>query len=335
MAAGDRLVTQVVVRALGTRPGSSLVTQFVVRVLGKLKTCTPTKCPAWMAEGLRRRRHIFAALWEIERTDGQTFYFTDHIGALLYSDGNTYIPTGGPAASAREHGAGESEHTAELTGAIIVGGVETNELEADQWNDAKVTERIVNWRFPWAGCYRHHRWYLRDVQWDGEKWTAQLSGITSRILGPIGGIYSRDCTNDLGDQEGEPAVVGCHYAVSATEESSDVDTVISDKRSFTTALTAAHIVGYFVNGRLTWTSGDNIGTTSIVSKAVETSAGVYQIEVEMSLPEDIQVGDDFDIQQGCQKRYLEDCTPKGQTQDFAGQRFMPGEDGLRVIPGAG
>lgn len=324
--------TQQVVRVLGSLSSPLRCTSIVVRVLGKRNPCVPHKCPPWMLESLKRDWHRFAALWEIERHDGQVFYFTDHNGELVGGDGNTYTPSGGPAASAREHESGEREHSVELTGALVIGGATMDELEASLWDDAKVTESIVDWRYPQWGCHRHHRWYTRDIQQDGEQWTAQLAGISSRFEGPRLSIRARDCTHNLGDQEGVPAVVGCHFAVSATLESSAVDTVVSSRRTFTATLAAAHIADYFVNAELTWTSGDNVGIVSVVRKATEVSAGSYQIEVELSLSEDIQVADTFDILQGCQKRWTEDCTPKGQTADHNGNRRMPGVDGLKVNP---
>lgn len=336
MAAGDRRVTQTAVRVLASMPSVERVSQVIVRVLGKRLLCVPHKCPEWVVEMLRGRHTLrYATLWEIEREDLTTYYFTDHIGALVY-EGNLFVPAGGPAASAREHEAGDKEHTAEIRAAIVVGGAETDALEASLWDNAKVTERIVDWRYPWAGCIRHHRWYLRDVQFDGEVWTAQLGGISSRMQGPRGAIYARDCTREFGDAENEPSKIGCHFAVTATAETGTVATVIKAKRSFTvTDLTAAHGSDYFVNGKLTWIGGDNAGITSCVARAPEDPAGTYTVEVEMSLSEDIQVGDTFSIRQGCQKRFVEDCVPKNQTQDFAGQRFMPGADGLHINPMAG
>jgi len=332
MAAGDRRVTQVVTRVLGATPSVERITQYVVRVLGTYNPCTDVACPEWVAETLERRGHRNARLWEIERSDGDTLYLTDHCGALEY-EGNDYTPVGGPAASAAEHESGEKEHTRELTGAIVLGGFEISELEANLWDDAAVIERVVDWRYPWAGCKKHGRWYLRNIQWDGERWTAQLAGITSRFQRPRGDFYSHDCTRDLGDEFGTTNP-GCKFDVAATSETGTVSAVIVGQRRFrATGLTPAHIAEYFVNGTLTWAAGANVGKTAVVKEATE-GAGYYEIELELSESEAIQIGDTFDLVQGCQKRFIEDCQPKAMATHFGGDPYMPNDLGLSLQIGA-
>jgi uncharacterized phage protein (TIGR02218 family) len=334
-SAGDRVSTQITTRVLSTYATdvpNKYCTSYTLRVLGIYTPCVfAPHCMSWMAENLNRSTHRFATLWTITRADAQVFRFTDHIGALTDRHGETFTPIGGPAVTAKEHAGGAREHTAEMMAAMVVGGAEMDDLEAGLWEDAEAIEVIVDWRYPWAGCFKRHRWWLRDVQWDGEKWTAQLGGYASRFQRPRGDVYSSVCGHDFGDGFGQATTFGCMFDVASTQESGTVSALVSPLRTFqATGLTPAHVAEYFVAGQIVWTGGDNTGHKSAVRKQTEGS-GYYELEIELSLPQAIQVGDTFTIVQGCQKRLVEDCIPRGQVINFGGFPFMPGADKIGQV----
>ena len=325
-------ITGTVLEVLSPRANPTRFVQgTIIEVLSTRNPCPfypPTNW--WLQETVTRRTHLFARLWTITRSDGQVFRFTDHCGALIDDDGETFTPVGGPATSAQEHEAGDREHTAEIKAAIIIGGAETDDLEANKWHDAVAIERVVNWRVPWMGCMRYHKWFLGNIQWDGEKWTADLGGYASRFRRPHGDVYSATtCGHDFGDAFGDDESFGCKFDVAATQLTGTVSAIIKPKRRFrATGLTAALSAEYFVAGILTWTAGDNAGIVSAVRVQVE-GAGYYELEVELSLSEGVSIGDTFTIRKGCQKRAVEDCIPNGQILNFGGFPFMPGPDGIQ------
>ncbi|HZM01042.1 MAG TPA: DUF2163 domain-containing protein [Planctomycetota bacterium] len=327
---GAGIYIQEVVEVGGPVAKLSRAFQEVIEVGHKNNPCPFTSpCSPWMQESLSHKGHRLATLWTITRRDGQVFRFTDHCGALVDDVGGTFTPVGGPGASAREHEAGDREHTAEMKAALVVGGAETDDLEAGKWHDAIAIERVVDWRHPWMGCIRYHKWFLGNIQWDGEKWTATLAGYTSRFRRPQGDIYSQhSCTHDFGDAFGLDTW-GCKFDVAATEETGTVAAIISPKRIFrATGLTPALAAEFFVGGTLTWATGDNADIVSVVRRQTEGS-GYYEFELELPPPEAVAIGDTFDVIKGCQKRFLEDCTPNAQTDNFGGFPHMPGPHGIQ------
>lgn len=111
--------------------------------------------------------------------------------------------------------------------------------------------------------------------------------------------YTKSCNaRKLGDSY-------CQVDLDSYMETGTVTGVIS-KRAFTdTSRTEAD--QYFMLGKLEWTSGDNQYLTVPVKNNLATST---QIQLYGNLPFDIQIGDDYKIWPGCQRRYTEDCIDK-------------------------
>ena len=325
----DSRVTQSAVEVFGPRANPSRFTQAAVEVFSLRKACVTVPCPYHVTETTAHATHRYATLWDIERPDGATYYFTDHCGALVF-DAQVYTPVGGPSSSAKEHPSSASEHTVELSAAMVVGGVELSDLEAGKWSGSRLTERVVDWRYPWNGCIRKHRWYMREVRHDGERWTAQLGGIASAHHKKKGEAYSRACTRDLGDAFGT-SERGCKFDLPGAQESGAVSALFDVTRSFrATGLAAAHGDDYFPDGRLVWLTGANAGQESDIKVSTEQT-GAYDFEVMLGLPEPIAIGDTFTLGPGCAKDLI-DCTFFAQIENRQAFDFMPGEDGKSVNP---
>lgn len=84
--------------------------------------------------------------------------------------------------------------------------------------------------------------------------------------------------------------------------------------------------GFFDGGLVIWLTGANSG------RAMEIrtwDASTRTITLFLPMPDDVAVGDEFDIRPGCLKRLLEDCRDKfDNVVNFRGEPYVPGTDAV-------
>lgn len=282
--------------------------------------------------------HHLCTIWRLERTDGLVLRFTSNTTPLVY-DGETYIPTNGLSASATQLQAQLAARNLEAVGIIDSESITTEDLRAGLFRDAKVTYRVVNARFPWAGAFLESVYYIVEVSWTGQSWTAKVEGLTARLQRPIGRLYTRNCRHRLGD-------ANCAVDVSPFTFAGEVTSVVHAYSRFgchgsanTDILSKAN--GYFEYGQVLWTSGLNEGTKTDVQRFgtdSALSAGHAYFTGQLYTPFQIQVGDTFTAVVGCDKT-LENCRgadnprPWAPNQArFGGFPTIPGNDRMLLIP---
>lgn len=258
-------------------------------------------------------RHCFATCWTIERLDGVTFRFTDHDNTLSV-DGVSFTPGGTGNASARQRVEGVEPQNAEVRGAITSGLINEEELQAGRYRGAKVTEFVVDWRFPWAGKFSTNVYYVEETTFDGERWVAKLLGQKIKLQPKVGDLYTRTCRYDLGDAD-------CGLNLGPLTVAGTISTVLTDRRRFTTTLTNSD--DYFVLGRMTFTSGANAGLRFDV-KSYASASG--QIELQVQTPFAVAPGDAFSVYPGCDRRDSTCKTKFGNFLRFGGYPTIPGND---------
>jgi len=272
---------------------------------------------------LEQRTHRFASCWEIERTDGTIFRFTDHDKELTV-DGDAYAPTGGFSASAIQAGANLQDQNRELLGVLDAAAITHDDLRAGLYREAKVTQMLVDWRYPWAGAITTMVYWLAEIRFSGEQWEARVEGLTRWLNPKVGDLYSRTCQHVVGDSR-------CGVTLSSYKESGTVAAITTQRRVFTVSgLTKAD--GYFTFGLLTWTSGSNDGLEHEVK--LHDVGGSTAITLQLPTPYDIGVADGFDISAGCDKLQAT-CKDKFSNLDnFGGFPFIPGNDRMLQSPRA-
>lgn len=264
-------------------------------------------------------RHCFATCWLIERRDGTVFRFTDHDNAVVV-DGSTFTPGGAANTSARQRVEGVEPQNAEVRGAVASGLITETDLQAGRYRGAKITEFVVDWRFPWAGKFSTNVYYVEETTFDGEKWTARLLGQKVRLQPKVGELFTRTCRYDLGDAD-------CGVALAGLTVSGTISTIVADRRKFTTSLTSSD--DYFVLGRVTFTSGANAGLRFDV-KGYKNAGG--EIELQVQTPFVVAIGDAFTVYPGCDRRDATCKTKFGNFARFGGYPTIPGSDKAFLTP---
>src|SRR6185436_15403332 len=141
--------------------------------------------------------------------------------------------------------------------------------------------------------------------------------------------YTPTCRFMLGDSR-------CTVNLAPFTESSTVSEIVdgharsqSHKRQFID-IARIEADGYWANGVLTWTGGDNAGYSSEVANSFDSGA----ISLWNVMPNIIQVGDAYTIIAGCDKN-LDTCKNKfNNVANFGGFPDIPGNDVIFKTPDA-
>jgi hypothetical protein len=140
-----------------------------------------------------------ASCWQVTRRDGTVFYLTDHDQDLVV-DGHTYLASAGYQRTAMAANADLSVDNLELTGMFDNAVLSESDLRSGAFDFADIRVLVVNWADLSQGVLKLRRGYLGEVSSRPSGiFTAELRGMTQRLVQKIGQIYSPDCRADLGD----------------------------------------------------------------------------------------------------------------------------------------
>lgn len=278
-----------------------------------------------------------AHIWDIIRTDGVTFRFTDHDRTIEYG-GNTYKPTDGIAASASESFQGFKTSNLEFVGILSSSEITEDDLRAGKFRDAQVIETVIDWLYPWAGLIDSRTFWINATTRDsGESWTAEVLGVQSWLSQATGVVVNRSCRLNLGDDVcNADGNTDLSSGQGWLQEGKTVDTIVTNRRrirSDLTAIVGKNITGindgWYDRGVLTFTSGFNNGLSFEVQSYIETDG---DITLRLPTPFDIAVSDTFDIHPGCDKRGTTCETKFANLTAFGGELFIPGGDSASETP---
>lgn len=275
---------------------------------------------------LDSRAKRLAVLWAIERTDGVTLRFTNHNGVIEF-EGETFTPAAAPDATARRAEAALKESNVDFRGVVDSSLITVGDLRSGLYRDAKVTEIIVDWRYPYNGALARSLFWIEQTVYDSEVWRAELGGPQRFARRKIGAVFTRTCHRELYDSEcgvNKAANTVTGVSVLALEDGPKKTVIFADP-----ATISAFSDGTFAYGELTFSTGANAGYSEHV-KAYRASD--RRIELQGPMPFEIAVGDTFEIVQGCDKLATTCDTKFSNLINFGGFLFMPGTDRVITTP---
>ena len=263
---------------------------------------------------------FMAVLWKIERKDGVSFYFIDHDEQITFTDGETYKPAGGFNASARQIQSGFGAENVDVNGVLTDDSITEDDLKAGFFNDAKITETVIDWRYPWLGAIIYRYYWIVETTRTKEVWTAKLEGLTRWLTVRTGQFYTRTCNNDLG-------IGNCPKT--PTSESGTVYDVSStgyNKRRTFLVDGLTEDDGYYDYGYMT------INGINLEIESYTTVDAYKKIVLALPSPIKIEASDTFIIYEGCNKLF-ETCITKNGTGDyFGGFPDVPGTTKILTTP---
>lgn len=260
--------------------------------------------------------------WQLVRGDGVVQGFTDH-DQLLAFDGVTFAPASGFTASEVQSSLGLSVDNLTVSGALSSVTLNEGDLAAGLYDNATIQIWRVNWQLPSQRVLMRSG-TLGEVTRNGAAFQVEVRGLAQALNQPIGRVFSHLCDADVGDAR-------CKYVISATTAA--VATV-TDARRFTANGLGMFASGDLTGGKLTFTSGANVGVSGEV-KRHGVSAGVVIIELWQAMSQAIAVGDVFTVTPGCDKQFSTCRDRFGNGINFRGFPYMPGDDAVVAAPAAG
>lgn len=283
-------------------------------------------------DGLRQAStHRFSSLFRIERTDGITFLFTDHDSPIIFNylsatndalhpgspisgTDETYSPVSATNSTAVQKQAGLQEHNVDVSAVITSDLITDDDMRAGKYRNARVVEMCVDWKYPYAGYFYQNVFWIMNTTFDRETWKAQVSGTPVWFHKEIGHVYSHSCRWTLGDSD-------CQVDLAAFTSTGTVSALVDIRNFVVTGITATD--HYYLDGTLTWLTGDNTGDTYDLEDNLSTN-----LTTQLNAYFPIQIGDTFTIIAGCD-RLKGTCTTKfSNLLRYGGHPFLAGSDAL-------
>jgi uncharacterized phage protein (TIGR02218 family) len=261
-----------------------------------------------------------ATCWKLTRTDGVVMGFTDHDTDLLVS-GVTYKAATGYTRSAIQSSASFAVDNLDIEGVLDDAEITEGDLRAGLYDHAEVEIFLVNRADLTQGVMKLRKGRVGEVQLRDNGYVAELRGLMQAFSRTIGELYSPDCRADLGDDRCKADLAA--FTVSGTA------TTVTDRRIFTDSA-RTEPDGDFDGGMLTWTSGLNMGR----KMEVKAFAAGGAITLFLPMPDDIAIGDAYDLHPGCDKT-LATCRDRfANVLNFRGEPYVPAADAVGRIPDA-
>jgi len=267
--------------------------------------------------------------------DKATLFFTDHDTPILLADPsednveNVYKPAGGFDATARQRQEGLKARNLDARGFLSSDFIKHEDLLAGKYREAKVTEFLVDWRYPWLGPFFKNVYWLNDIRFGNEIWEANLEGPTRFLRNGVGELYSRTCRYTLYDTrctviEGPPFV----------ETRSVISVATTRPRLVFKTLTSILPDNYFTDGLAVFLGSvarGNLGLPLEIRSHVDIG-GIDEFVLHTPAPFDIVSGVNVQLTAGCDKT-LATCRDKfNNLINHGGFPFIPGTDKMFQTP---
>ena len=285
---------------------------------------------------LRRHTARLTHVWQLNRPDGQEpLQFTTHDQLLNTLDAVIFDPRPGITMSANRRSAGIGEKSTEISGLIGEDGITYQDLHQGRLWGAMVMQYMHDWSFDFGPPLMTNKWFISEIQYDDRTWTFQLTGLSGRLKGKRGEVFSRLCQNELGtintlsastiltlsacpvDVNVYPLkVAGAAVIDKTTTHGLDpsLTTIYLQKTGSVNGFAnTAHRDGdfaaaYFQHGRVVFQSGVLQGMQEAVYTDINIgdtarAAGVRAFKFVRSLPDIPAVGDTVDCFVGCDKNW--------------------------------
>lgn len=286
--------------------------------------------PAALLAHLRGESTSTAICWLIEKRDGSLVRATDHDDDIVIPSGEfagTYYAAANISASDARQTADSNVQNAEVNGAFqgpseqLRIDVTVADIEAGLYDDAPVTQFLVNWASPADGVDEFYHGYLGQVSRDSDlRYTVELRGLKQVLTQVFVRTYSEKCqVKRFGDAE-------CKFNLETVRVSGTVTTVTNAKR-FNATLGGAAAAGFYNGGELMFTSGANAGYLREL-KRDDNDDVIGHLSFWERFPNDPAPGDTFTLTPGCE-RTRERCIAYGNMVNFRGYGVLiTGADAL-------
>jgi len=289
-----------------------------------------------------------AVLWKVTRLDGTVLAFTSFDQNITYL-GTTYLASSGFLPSANDFNSDLSVDSVEMIGFLDNVIIKENDIRNGIYDYALVEEHIVNWKDLSQGDLFLRKGIIGNITMKNGQFTAEVRGLTQFLSTYIGSLYGPLCRAELYSTPTNNVSPGDHYFCYVKEAD------YQQTGSVFSAADALHIVpnagllqkgsatptapapaNWFNDGEITFTSGANKGFSFEIKGWDGATLTLF-----LPMPFQLQSGDTFTIEPGCDKTPTATGCLKfqGYSTDgfqsiiaptnilnFRGEPFIPGND---------
>lgn len=241
-----------------------------------------------------------ARLLKITCKNGQVTCLTDTDLPITVA-GDTFQPAAG-FQSLKVNVTADAQVSNQQLGAAMIQVPESDVL-AGVYDGATVEASWASWKNPSYGKLVFFEGTIGDITWTEAGFLADIVSYMKALELNVGHIYTSSCRHQLFSTVGPSKIGACSLDPSAFTFSGVVSAVNVPKWQMEIS-GISETDGYFSNGVLTFTSGNNAGLSCVVKEHVGTTFKLF-------LPTAFQfsIGDTFTIQAGCDKT-LDTCKTK-------------------------
>lgn len=273
--------------------------------------------PPALTAHVRRDVTTLCHCWRVLRRDGAVFGFTDHDRALTVA-GTACQPDSGMIASEARKSLGMAVDTMDVEGAFSSSAIEAGEVSAGKFDGATVEVWLVNWRKPEDAALLRVFAIARITSADG-RFVAELQSRMAALDRPNGRHIARGCDAEFGDGR-----CGMSLANPAYRGTGVVSAVLADGGVSVAGL-GGYAPGWFIEGRIDWTSGANSGLADVAvdDRLVD---GERRLMLRGDCDGPVSAGDTFAIAAGCDKAFPTCKSKFANALNFRGFPHLPGND---------
>jgi uncharacterized phage protein (TIGR02218 family) len=247
--------------------------------------------------------------------------FTNNTRDLtLPGHGITFVSRRGLMPTTGEQSEGLATPNIETDAIFESSGISSQSVDAGVWDFAMVEVFLVNYKAVGMGELLWTYGRIGQITSEGKRFRAEALGLNGATSQQVVELTTPTCrARDLGDYR-------CQLDVAPFTFTTAISGTPPNNRTLTLAMTP-QADGYFDNGKITFTSGQNIG----VSMEVKTYVSNV-ITLKLPAPFTMAAGNTLTIIAGCD-RLAATCETKFNNKiNFQGEDTVPGIEALNRVP---
>lgn len=241
-----------------------------------------------------------ARLIKVVCTNGDVIAITD-TDMPLEVDGTVYEPAAG-IESLKVNVTADAQVSNQNLGVAIIEAPEEDILSG-VFDNATVEASWASWKNPSAGKLTFFQGTIGDITWTDGSFLADVVSYMKALELNLGHVFTSACRHQLFNTPGVGKIGACNLSASSFTFTSSVNAVSIPKWEFST-VGLSQPDGYFDNGLLTFTSGNNSGLSCVIKQHIGSTFKLF-----LPTAFTFSVGDTFSVQAGCDKT-LETCKNK-------------------------
>lgn len=244
---------------------------------------------------------------------GAIVRLTHHPVDLIMGNGEIYKTFYGYDFTGWESVSNLSPGAIDLQGILEFAGIGRDEIASGVYDNARCNMFKTTWTAPVEDEQPEIASILGKTTLIDDRFVTEEMALIDALNQPIGDTYNANCQKTFGGQE----FAGCKKDLAPLIVTGTITSVTSRYIFMDSA--RSETVGYFKAGTIRWLTGDNVG---LKLQEVKDYAADGTITLHEAFHYPVQVGDQYEMTPGCQKR-LEDCVFWNNVVNFGGFSFIP------------